>query len=309
MSQKTSIEWTDVTWNPVRGCSRVSEGCRNCYAEVMAARFSDPGMWGHGFAKRTKTGGRWTGKVELVPDKLAEPLSPRKPRKCFVNSASDLFHERLSFEDIAAVYGVMAATPHITYQVLTKRPERRRKFFDWLHNADGSPAHHILCCLEGLFPDTRGAAQLWERLLRKDAENDRPWPLPNVWEGTSVENQETADNRIPELLQTPAAVRFVSYEPGLGPVDFSRYLPRTPKVTCPPEMLPYYNVHCALSWIIVGGESGPGARPFNIEWARSAVRQFREAGVACFVKQDSGPKPGMQGRIPDELWVKEFPHA
>ena len=315
----TSIEWTDKVWNPVRGCSRVSEGCRNCYAERFAARFSDPeqvtvcvepgttivpaGHW-HGYAERTPSGPRWTGKVSLVPEKLAEPLSWRKPARVFVNSTSDLFHEALSDVSIAAVFGAMAAAPHHTFQVLTKRPKRMREWFDWI--GGGQEMALIADHLDEALIDAGIPA--WSPKRGKSGAG--PWPLPNVWPGVSVENQKTADERIPLLLQTPAAVRFVSYEPALGPVDFSPWLPPT---TCPycghadaahapggrsvgcmagngsgenpicgcrklrgerthvhgDPMAPHPDP--AISWVIVGGESGPGARPFNLEWARSVV--------------------------------------
>lgn len=239
MGETTGIQWTSRTWNPVRGCTRVSEGCRNCYAEAMAAR-NLPGMrsptTGEPFATRTKAGPRWTGRVELIPEKLREPLSWRKPCRVFVNSMSDLFHEALDFKDIARVMDVIEAAQRHTFQVLTKRAARMSEFFDY----------------------TTGALGLK--------------PPPNLWLGVSVEDQATADERIPLLLQTPAAVRFVSYEPALGPVDFSLWLgPVHP--------------HAVLDWIIVGGESGPGARRFDASWARSTAAQCRAAGVACFVKQ------------------------
>ncbi len=214
MSAKTNIEWTDRTWNPVRGFTRVSEGCRNCYAERTAARFSthadqsgdeDAGVFA-GFAKQTPSGPRWTGRVELIPSKLAEPLSWRKPCRVFVNSMSDLFHEALPFEHIAAVFGVMAACPHITFQVLTKRPKRMRDFFVWL--------------TIDLLTD-EGEALAGRMGWCHAGQDDWRLPLTNVWLGVSVEDQETADHRIPILLDCPASIRFVSYEPALERVDFT----------------------------------------------------------------------------------------
>lgn len=131
MSDATSIEWTDATWNPVRGCTRVSEGCRFCYAERVAVRWSEPGQWGHGFARSTPAGPRWTGRVELVPSKLSDPLRWRRPRRVFVNSTSDLFHDSLAYGYIAAVYGVMAEAERHTFQVLTKRPQVARDWCRW----------------------------------------------------------------------------------------------------------------------------------------------------------------------------------
>lgn len=305
---KTSIEWTDATWNPVRGCSRVSEGCRNCYAEKIASRFSKTGDKFHGFA----ADGKWTGRVELIPEKLEEPLRWKKPRRVFVNSMSDLFHESLPFEDIERVFDVMTEAGTHTFQVLTKRPNRMVEFISWYErrNSDDSVGMH------------------WH------AGN-----IKNIWLGTSVEDQKTADERIPLLLQTPAAVRFVSYEPALGPVNFreialpielslSRVNPSPPHINAltTHDDDHFYNDHAALDWIIIGGESGPGARPFDLAWARSTIVQCREAGVSCFVKQlGSYPildtryiRPGETRRLRDrkggdwEEWpadirIREFP--
>jgi protein gp37 len=297
----TSIEWTrgddgtpGMTWNPVRGCTRVSEGCRHCYAETFAAR-NLPEMrsptTGEPFALMTPGGPRWTGRVELIPGALEKPLRWRKPRRVFVNSMSDLFHESLADEAIAAVFGVMAAAPRHTFQILTKRAERLTRWFMWLErsarlcNAGVGMTPAARCFVEtqrhpGRTPDAGFLAggRLVEAALRA------PWPLPNVWLGTSVEDQATADERIPLLLQTPAAVRFVSYEPALGPVDFSR---RFGRWECKREHDHVGAATCpgGLDWVIVGGESGPGARPFEVAWARSAVRQCKAAGVPVFVKQ------------------------
>ncbi len=289
----TSIEWTDRTWNPVRGCSRVSEGCRNCYAERMAARFAGPGEPFHGFAKVVaprdaldRVGVRrngWTGRVELIPEKLEEPLHWRKPARVFVNSMSDLFHEALSFHDIAAVYGVMAYSPH-TFQVLTKRPERRRAFLRWMGVLTGPRDAHGNQPLANMATDPVMGAVMAAGArgvrLGSRTPSEPAWPLPNVWEGVSVEDQATADARIPLLLQTPAAKRFISYEPALGPLEML------------PSWLAGYDYsgglkHSAprLDWVIVGGESGRGARWFDVAWARSVVAQCREAGVSVFVKQ------------------------
>lgn len=264
----TPIQWTDKTWNPVRGCSRVSEGCRNCYAERTAARFAGlgPGPDGdyhpkgtepfHGFVHIVNGHPAWTRKVELVEKHLTDPLKWRKPAKIFVNSMSDLFHEALSFAQISRVVWVIRVSPWHTYQALTKRAERLKAFAEWWY------------------------VQTTE-------------PLPqNLWVGVSVEDQVTANQRIPLLLQTPAVKRFVSYEPALGPVDFDEFIYPTCE-TCGDTAGPRDAKECSshgtilppLDWIIVGGESGPGARLFDIAWARNAIQQCRAAGVACFVKQ------------------------
>lgn len=294
MSVGTSIEWTDTTWNPVRGCSRVSEGCRNCYAERFAARFSGTFVTEHegrrveidrddatlrrspfkGFAEmRDFEGPRWTGKVDLVPEKLAEPLGWKKPRRVFVNSMSDLFHEELSDEAIAAVFGVMAAAPQHTFQVLTKRPERMRRWFAWLNNTkdSGWQCGNCLCYARG-----HGA-----RAVPMGSRN-LPWPLPNVWLGVSVEDQASADERIPHLLATPAQVRFVSAEPLLGRVLFDGRGDRNDWLGDQHDDAPGES---GIDWVIVGGESGYGARPVDVSWIRDVVGQCRAANVPVFVKQ------------------------
>lgn len=342
MGDKTGIEWTDTTWNPIRGCSRVSEGCRHCYAERFVHRGLAPQHRGLTIAGDGGKGPRWTGDVRLVEERLGEPLCWKKPARVFVNSLSDLFHESVAFETIAAILGVMAAAPHLTFQVLTKRPERAREFFAWvvesaaeMHACIGAPPQGVdersgFCAM---FVDDQPICATREQWR---AAASAPWPLPNVWLGVSVEDQRTADERIPVLLELPAALRFVSYEPALGPVDFgmssatcdccerwpSRWVRMektvwadwpgptiAPRVTAGPRVYrARSNRHGALSieftqgpslgikpdefsalpgldWIIVGGESGPGARPFDVAWARSTIEQCRSAKVACFVKQ------------------------
>lgn len=290
MSTASNIEWTDTTWNPVSGCRKVSPGCKNCYAETMAKRLRAMGQ--AGYLRVIDDRGRWTGDFETDPARLAEPLGWKKPRRVFVNSMSDLFGEGVPFDFIAAVFGVMAATPRHTYQVLTKRPARMVEFFRWIerHEAeaseppwarsaveiDGTVGAHVIPALVasrfarrtlGFMPDAPTAT--WER-----------WPLPNVWIGVSTEDQATADERIPLLLQVPAAVRFISAEPLLGPVNLG-LLGTLPKTIAPIYTATYER----LDWIIVGGESGPGARPCDVSWIRSIVRQCDEAGVPVFVKQ------------------------
>lgn len=276
MSANTSIEWTETTWNPVRGCSRISPGCENCYAERIAARFSgdvtddgfarsSAGRVGTsrelpkfaGFAEIRNGKPRWTGRVDLIPDKLTEPLHWRKPRRVFVNSMSDLFHENLPLSHIAAIFAVMESTPQHTYQILTKRAKRLREILSdpqfyagWMRRAG-----YDIVGPKNYTPRNPG------------------WPLPNVHLGVSVENQKYADERIPELLATPAAVRWVSAEPLLEAVDISAH--SIPALFGPNK----------LHWIVVGGESGPGARPFDIAWARSIVTQCKAAKVPVFVKQ------------------------
>ena len=281
----TSIEWTDATWNPVRGCGRVSRGCEHCYAEGVARRFAGAGQPYEGLVRLDREGkpkAQWNGTVRFVPEHLADPMRWRKPRRVFVNSMSDLFHESLSFDQIAAVFGVMAASPRHTFQVLTKRPERAREFFTWIASNDR-------CWRPDEVAQLAARAHVGDVVLHpiKGTLREWPWPLPNVWLGVSVEDQATADERIPVLLTLPAAVRWVSYEPALGPVDFSRV--KVPDAPSPPfhatALHAFRGFGACLDWIVVGGESGPGARPFDVAWARSTIEQCRAAGVPVFVKQ------------------------
>jgi protein gp37 len=289
------IAWTETTWNPIRGCTRVSEGCRHCYAERVAARFSGPGKPYEGLANMTKAGPRWTGEVRMVPEHLTDPLRWKRPRMVFVNSMSDLFHEELTFVDIAAIFGVMAAARQHTFQVLTKRPERARKFFEelpTLHSAAKSRAGAMLAKTHALLNETPALGVSWTKASARAPE---AWPLANVWLGTSVEDQAAADERIPALLECPAAVRFVSYEPALSWVNFTHLPERSEEQYIDAlrgethwtkqHVAPRSGRNPRLDWIIVGGESGPGARPFDIRWARWTAEQCKAAGVACFVKQ------------------------
>lgn len=239
MSATTKIEWTDSTWNPVTGCTRVSEGCRNCYmARTVPRQGLDP----------------W--KVVLHHDRLDQPLKWKKPRRIFVNSLSDLFHDDVPFEFIHEVYATMRQSPQHTYQILTKRPKRmmecvsRIKSFELMGWAKGFYSH--------------------------------------VWLGVSIENQETADERIPLLLQTPAAKRFVSAEPLLGPIDLTRIPVECGGVCALRGARPAWH---PLDWVIAGGESGPGARPMHPDWARSIREQCQAAGVPFFFKQWGEWKP------------------
>jgi protein gp37 len=306
MGDNTKIEWTDATWNPIRGCTRVSEGCRNCYAEVMAARFSDPGQWGHGLAKRVtladgSTDHRWTGEMRLIDSALDLPLRWTRPRRIFVNSTSDLFHEAVPDHWINKVFAVMALAPQHTFQVLTKRPERMRNYVMGA-DCDGARRFHVARAAGNLMDDGDNAY---------DEVASGPWPLPNVWLGTSVEDQAAADARIPHLLETPASVRFISAEPLLGPVNLlvtdhrGHDISALRGIACDPTDSDgpdeYYRTG-KLDWIIVGGESGPGARPIDPDWARSLRDQCAAAGVAFFMKQMDKKTP-----IPDDLLIRQFP--
>lgn len=278
----TSIEWTDRTLNICRGCDAVSPGCLNCYAARMAARFAQPGEPFDGLAvlkdqPPTRDGQRrnklavWTDKpVTLVPDAMLEALSLRKPCKVFVCSMSDLFHADVPFEYIAAWWAFMAASPHVTYQIVTKRAERMREFFRWSKDHGGLGgwvrAAADLCRAEIAKPRTDTAlTERWAKALRKftamPVSGHESRALPNVWLLVSAENQATLDERVPHLLACPAVVRGISAEPLLGPLDLSAYWDR-------------------LDWVIIGGESGPGARPFELAWARGIRDQRQQHAVA-----------------------------
>lgn len=290
---KTDIEWADDVWNPVRGCSRVSEGCRHCYAERTATRFSGNGQPYEGLVRmRTRAGGKphavgWNGEVRFVVERLADPLKWRKPRRIFVNSMSDLFHESLTNEQIAAVFGVMAACPQHTFQILTKRAKRMREWLEWAgdHGSDGARS----AC--------RVSASLILGRPIEVPKHGGAWPLPNVWLGVSVENQAAADERIPELLATPASVRFISCEPLLGPINLRRGVfdrdEKISKAMNGPAALNWHQADSVIAhpvdWVIAGCESGPGARPCEVEWLRSLRDQCAATETAFFLKQVKEP--------------------
>ena len=276
MGETSAIEWTDATWNPVTGCTKVSPGCDHCYAEGIANRFRGP-AFPNGF------------EVTLRPKRLAEPFRWQTPRRVFVNSMSDLFHESVPDDYIAHVFAVMALTPRHTYQVLTKRHGRMRTLLgdeDFRSQVSG---YIVAYTVEDGHDDSH---------LCWPARPHDWWPLDNVWLGVSVENQQWADIRVPALLATPAAVRFLSCEPLLGPVSLLR-LPfpkwsirqRTDMVI--DALGGKYGVPgqwqapaaARVDWVIVGGESGAGARPMKAEWAHSLRDQCVEAGVPFFFKQ------------------------
>jgi protein gp37 len=295
---KSKIEWTDATWNPVTGCTKVSEGCRNCYAERIARRFPRGGIDPE-FSKSDVVD---DFRVMLHPARLEEPFHWRKPRRIFVCSMGDLFHGDVPPAFILSVLSVISLSPRHTFMVLTKRPDRMCLFlsafggnknardkisdkaFDlWGEEADCQAANAIEGCLGEGF--------------------NVGWPMRNLWLGVSAEDQAAADERIPLLLATPAAVRFVSVEPMLGPVDLDGDPYNGPgwirgwrvelkhgstcdgfciSGECP---VPVQVQNPYLDWVICGGESGPGARPMHPVWARSLRDQCQAAGVPYFFKQ------------------------
>ena len=288
----SKIEWTDETWNPVTGCTKVSAGCKHCYAEQLFPR---------------PYPGRAFTDVQLHPERLKRPCHWRKPRRVFVNSMSDLFHEAVPDEFLDRVFAVMALSPQHTFQVLTKRPERMRDYLLALQDNEDV----------GTEPWADAAVATVGDPYACHVVDDADWPLSNVWLGVSVEDQEAADARIPLLMETPAAVRFLSCEPLLGRIDL-RLGPSGAPLN---RWCGYYcDDRTCLDWVIVGGESGPQARPCDLAWIRSLINQCRRAGVSCFVKQ-LGKRPvmgdvqvslrdskgGDPSEWPEDLRVREWP--
>lgn len=221
---KTMINYADHVWNPITGCTKVSEGCRNCWAER--------------FSKRLKID---FSKVTVHQDRIDNPKFPRRPSRIFVCSMSDLFHDRVSFENINKIFGVIGRHLHHKFLILTKRPSRMMEFF-----------------------------------------NAKEMLYPNIWLGVSVEDQKTADERIPILLQIPAAVRWVSAEPLLGEIKLINYDPKDERTFHKPFMFSYVN---GIDWLVTGGESGPNARPSHPDWFRSLRDQCKKSGVPFWFKQ------------------------
>jgi protein gp37 len=240
MSDNSNIEWTDATWNPVRGCTKISPGCKHCYAETFAERFR--GVKGHPYEQGFD--------LKLVPAKLTEPFAWRSPKLVFVNSMSDLFQAGVPDDYIEAVCQVMVTAKWHTFQVLTKRSERLK--------------------------------DLLTGRLRFAAEQD------HIWWGVSVEDRKHGLPRIRHLQRTPARVRFLSIEPLL-------------------ENLGFFSIS-NISWAIVGGESGPGARPMQQEWVISVRDQCRESGVPFFFKQWGGVRKSKKGRLLDGRTYDEYPN-
>lgn len=281
MSDKSGIEWTDATWNPTVGCTKVSAGCDHCYAENLVNRFA-------GTSPAFPT---TFDIVNLRSDRfLTQPLRWRKPRRIFVNSLSDLFHKDVPDEFIARVFAVMAACPQHTFQLLTKRHGRMRSLLS------SEAFQELVFALRGV--DTTHGPELG---------HFRIWPLPNLWLGVSAENQDAADLRIPALLNTPAAVRWVSAEPLLGPITLHRGHSHCPThdfaggfcMGCPD----LYTV----DWIVAGGESGAQARLMESGWVRDIRDQCAENGIPFLFKQWGGRTPKANGRVLDGRTWDEYP--
>jgi protein gp37 len=302
VADKTGIEWTEATWNPVVGCTHVSEGCEHCYAAREASgRLRNLPTYA-GLAE----GGRFTGEVRLLPDRLDQPLRWRRPRRIFVNSMSDLFHRDVPDLFIEQVFDVMEQAKQHTFQVLTKRPGRMRAF---VRAREGRKAEYARkfddCPTEAM---RNSPAAQWARQRAAT-------PPSNIWLGVSIENQHWADIRVPVLLDTPAAVRWLSCEPLLGPVDLGRWMcscggsrwvddenwqpayqpwdgeraPGDGRIPCGLCNLGGWDVPDApgprIGWVVAGGESGPKARPMQLDWARGLRDQCRATGVPFLFKQ------------------------
>ena len=339
---KTNIAWTDYTWNPITGCSPISEGCANCYAAAINKRFHLPQT------------------IQFHPERLEEPLKKKKPSMIFAWSMTDLFHPDVSFEWLLQLMGIMILSPWHTYQVLTKRPDRMLQFFDrwpdgwWakktLENTIFSEEFYAINSVKE-FATTKQRLKANDYYLEHYDQSGRgkldgpvPYPIPNLWLGVTVENSKHLD-RVEQLLAIPAAVRFVSLEPLLEDIDIVRHLSPTAKIwrckkcgwtghrdllgggclsiSCPGKKCIASNGIVAsnndeleiaehephLDWVIVGAETGPGRRECKIEWVRAIVEQCQDAGVPCFVKQIE-----MNGKIshdmnewPADLRVRQWP--
>jgi protein gp37 len=312
MGDKSAIGWTDATWNPVVGCTQVSPGCANCYAKQLHDKRHK--AFQAGKLQNVRQYAQPFETVQLFDGRLDQPLRWRKPRRIFVNSMSDLFHDDVPVDFVARVWAVMALAPQHTFQILTKRPERMRRILN------NQTFYSAVLHAAGTFRDR------WPRLCNIGISDPRLMPYRNVWLGVSVENQRMALERIPLLLQTPVAVRFLSCEPLLDRIelgslaclhDYDSYDMlngltgvRTSLVTGPSDVEGAGSPWPGIDWVIVGGESGPAKRrrDMNLEWMTNLVAQCDQYRVPVFIKQDSHSKDGQQGRIPDALWArKEFP--
>lgn len=331
---RTSIEWTDFTANPLKyrnayghvvwGCAKVSAGCTHCYAEALAQRYRRGGPF------NAAEMAHLTPYLDGAELRRMLTYKPAAGQRCFVGDMTDIFGEWVPDEMIAALFGVMAARPDVTFQLLTKRPHRMREWFDWISRV--GPSIHSLGAARGVrwyawvLGGRLGAD--WETAVSPSWSGSAPswrWPLPNVWLGVSAENQAALEERLPHLLETPAAIRFVSAEPLLGPIDLTADALYRDVPCCGRDWCEY----CAgtgtrrglpIHWVIVGGESGQAARPCDVAWIRDVVSQAAEGDVPVFVKQ-LGTRPhasgnrlrlcdrkgGTPGEWPADLRERQFP--
>lgn len=286
MSDKTKIEWTDATWNPITGCSIVSSGCKNCYAMKLAGTRLQHHPSRAGLTAETKTGPVWNGQVRFNQEWLDQPLKWRKPRMIFVCAHGDLFHENIPDEWIARVFAVMRSAPQHTFQVLTKRPERMWSWLNQCAQWDGWITHN---------GQPVEKAYNGDGIIVADANN---WPLKNVWLGVSVEDQKQVAKRIKPLLMSPASVRFISAEPLLSEINLKHiqtysYASSEDVLNAFTGIMQSYRhdgggmseLPGKIHWVIAGGESGDNARPMNPRWARDLRDQCQTSGIAFFFKQ------------------------
>lgn len=309
MADGSTIEWTDATWNPIVGCSVISPGCQRCYAMKLAGGRLRNHKSRRGLTTDSKAGAVWTGEVRLIKEWLDQPLHWKRPRRIFVCAHGDLFHENVSDAWIDQVFAVMALSPQHTFQVLTKRATRMRAWFE--ERWQPAPAQRYVFSKDVYDVPAQAEGedrfeqvfQACEEVFERNPGMDDPkndalwnaegslkcrdfaWPLPNVWLGVSAEDQRRADERIPELLAAPAAKRFLSAEPLLGPL----LLPR------------------GLDWVIAGGESGIGARPSHPDWFRSLRAQCVAAEVPFFFKQWGEYAPDPNQDAPSGEYVARWP--
>lgn len=289
---KSNIEWTDYTWNPIVGCSKISAGCKNCYAEKLAWRLVCmnqnhyiPVVRNVGYGNKTHD---WTGETAFVESALEKPLHWKKPRKIFVCSMGDLFHESVPFEWIDKVMAVIALCPQHTFLVLTKRPERMKEYF--------------IEPIGGLTRRNYITSAISHQTFRSEVEH---WNLNHLWLGVTTENQEQADKRIPILLQIPAAKRFVSVEPMLSEVDIRRYmLSDYDKAAHDHQMTGMECQTNKLNWVICGGETGSKARECKVDWVRDLMVQCEVARVPFFFKKFKDGETKIDGKE-----IREYPEV
>ena len=334
MSAKTHIAWTSTvhpdgavtpgaTWNCLTGCNRDGPDCEGCYAEFEAGtRMKNVASYA-GTTRMTSDGPRWTGKVNLLHEKLDLPIRWQRPRMIFVNSMSDVFHKNVPFDFIDHMYAVMAVCPRHRFQILTKRGDRMVEYYE------SDPAERIRDIADKLESSRAPALERWTE-YGQDFVDLKAWPLPNVWAGISAGDQETANRRVPYLLLIPAAVHWVSYEPSIGRLDLTKLdagsaghkdLYWINALTGRQDDMgrPCRDLPGKVDWVVAGGESGSKARPSEYDWYRSMRDDCSKAGVPFFMKQvgaQLAQAGGMKHRAgadpeewPDDLRVRQFPEA
>lgn len=301
----SNIEWTGQSWNPIVGCSIKSTGCKVCYAMPMAARLAAMGIEQYkGLTEKTKTGAVWTGKIAFAKSVFEAPLKRKKPETYFVNSMGDLFHEDVPFAWVDKVFAVIALCPHHIFQILTKRSDRMLEYMRQ-ERCDEINSH-------------AGELMDWQEMPEVS------WPPANAWMGVSAENQDRWDERVPDLLKTPAAIRWVSVEPMLEHINAQQIFLKDEERIVEPLTGDWqdgvvdagdrlvgvdskYGSGPKVDWLVCGGESGHRARPFKTEWMQSLLEQAKASGTAFFAKQTGGASKSKLPEIPADLLIREFP--